>query len=452
MAPSAYTLEFEKPLAGARAPDRGAQAARRGAADRRRAPSSRRWRTSSTTVRAEIYRNLTPHPARAGGAPPAAAVHARLPAASIFTDFIELHGDRLFRDDPAIVGGWARLGGDVGDGDRPPEGPRHQGEHQAQLRHAAPRGLPQGAPADEARRALRRAGHHAHRHARAPTPASAPRSAGSPRRSRATSSRCRALPVPIIAVVIGEGGSGGALALGVADRILMLENSVYSVISPEGCAAILWKDASQRERAAEALKLTAEDLLRAQGDRRDRSPSRWAAPTWTPTPRARRCAPRCSATSPSCGRSSPRSWCVARREVRRDGRLRRSLMPQTVEVRFKGTRRDFFHWPQDDATAPPRGGRSSCAPTAGEDFGRVSAVGDVAAKKCGGRASTCGPARGSAATRPWPPRTADAAARCRAGCAAHRRTRSAGPTSSARAEDEDRQRSVARRCASTSST
>ena len=70
------------------------------------------------------------------------------------------------------------------------------------------------------------------------------------------------LPTPIVAVVIGEGGSGGALALGVADRVLMLENSVYSVISPEGCAAILWKDASQRERAAEALKLTADDLLR----------------------------------------------------------------------------------------------------------------------------------------------------------------------------------------------
>jgi acetyl-CoA carboxylase carboxyl transferase subunit alpha len=71
-----------------------------------------------------------------------------------------------------------------------------------------------------------------------------------------------ALPTACVAVVIGEGGSGGALALGVADRVLMLENSVYSVISPEGCAAILWKDASQRERAAEALKITAEDLLR----------------------------------------------------------------------------------------------------------------------------------------------------------------------------------------------
>src|SRR5207247_1766578 len=66
---------------------------------------------------------------------------------------------------------------------------------------------------------------------------------------------------PIITAVIGEGGSGGALAVGLADRVLMLENSVYSVISPEGCAAILWKDATQRERAAEALKITADDLL-----------------------------------------------------------------------------------------------------------------------------------------------------------------------------------------------
>ncbi|HEX4562329.1 MAG TPA: acetyl-CoA carboxylase carboxyl transferase subunit alpha, partial [Gemmatimonadales bacterium] len=70
-----------------------------------------------------------------------------------------------------------------------------------------------------------------------------------------------ALRTPIIAAVIGEGGSGGALAIGLADRVLMFENSVYSVISPEGCAAILWKDAAQKERAAEALKLTAQDQL-----------------------------------------------------------------------------------------------------------------------------------------------------------------------------------------------
>jgi acetyl-CoA carboxylase carboxyl transferase subunit alpha len=70
-----------------------------------------------------------------------------------------------------------------------------------------------------------------------------------------------ALRTPLIATITGEGGSGGALAIGMADRVLMLENSVYSVISPEGCAAILWKDATQKERAAEALKLTAQDQL-----------------------------------------------------------------------------------------------------------------------------------------------------------------------------------------------
>jgi acetyl-CoA carboxylase carboxyl transferase subunit alpha len=68
------------------------------------------------------------------------------------------------------------------------------------------------------------------------------------------------LRVPTVAVVIGEGGSGGALAIGVADRVLMLENSIYSVISPEGCAAILWKDGSEREKAARAMRITASDL------------------------------------------------------------------------------------------------------------------------------------------------------------------------------------------------
>jgi acetyl-CoA carboxylase carboxyl transferase subunit alpha len=69
------------------------------------------------------------------------------------------------------------------------------------------------------------------------------------------------LPVPIVTVVIGEGGSGGALAIAVGDVVLMMENSIYSVITPEGCAAILWKDASKAEQAAEALKVTAQDLL-----------------------------------------------------------------------------------------------------------------------------------------------------------------------------------------------
>jgi acetyl-CoA carboxylase carboxyl transferase subunit alpha len=70
------------------------------------------------------------------------------------------------------------------------------------------------------------------------------------------------LKVPVLVTVIGEGGSGGALAIGVGDQVLMLENAIYSVISPEGCAAILWKDSSQADRAAASLRLTAEDLLK----------------------------------------------------------------------------------------------------------------------------------------------------------------------------------------------
>ena len=111
------------------------------------------------------------------------------------------------------------------------------------------------------------------------------------------------LRTPIIAAVIGEGGSGGALAVGLADRVLMLENSVYSVITPEGCAAILWKDASQRERAAEALKLTAPDLLSLKRDRRDHPGA--ARRARTPIPRRpRRCSARpCVGTSASCAAS-----------------------------------------------------------------------------------------------------------------------------------------------------
>ena len=108
------------------------------------------------------------------------------------------------------------------------------------------------------------------------------------------------LPVPIVCAVIGEGGSGGALALGVANRILMLEYAIYSVISPEGCASILWRDDSKKPEAAAALKLTAPDLQRLGivdeiipeapgGAHRDHDASR--AQTW---------ARRCAATSRSC--------------------------------------------------------------------------------------------------------------------------------------------------------
>ena len=95
------------------------------------------------------------------------------------------------------------------------------------------------------------------------------------------------LQVPIIAAVIGEGGSGGALGIGVADRVLILENAYYSVISPEGCAAILWKDRAAAAKAAEALKITAKDLLDL-GSWTKSSPNRSAARTRTRTWRRRR--------------------------------------------------------------------------------------------------------------------------------------------------------------------
>ena len=89
-----------------------------------------------------------------------------------------------------------------------------------------------------------------------------PRPAARPRPSRAPSRLACEFAFPLIAVIIGEGGSGGAIALAAGNRVLMLEHSVYSVISPEGCASILWRSAEQAKEAAEALKLTADDLLK----------------------------------------------------------------------------------------------------------------------------------------------------------------------------------------------
>jgi acetyl-CoA carboxylase carboxyl transferase subunit alpha len=179
----------------------------------------------------------------------------------IFTDFIELHGDRSFRDDEAIVGGWARLDGEsvmiIG----------HQKGRDMKENLRRNFGMPHPEGYRKALRLMKLAARFG-----APvitlidTPGAYPGLGAEERGQSEALARnileMSALPTPAVAVVIGEGGSGGALALGVADRVLMLENSVYSVISPEGCAAILWKDASQRERAAEALKITAEDLLR----------------------------------------------------------------------------------------------------------------------------------------------------------------------------------------------
>ncbi len=176
-----------------------------------------------------------------------------------FTDFIELHGDRAFRDDAAIVGGWARLEG------RTVMVIGHQKGRDMKANLQRNFGMPHPEGYRKALRLMQLAEKFGH-----PvitlidTPGAYP-GLGAEERGQAEAiarnlREMARLRVPTISVVIGEGGSGGALALGVTDRILMFENAVYSVITPEGCAAILWKTADERDKAAAALKVTAADL------------------------------------------------------------------------------------------------------------------------------------------------------------------------------------------------
>lgn len=213
-------------------------------------------------LRVEVYRNLTPlqrvQVAR-NSRRPFTLDYLRL----AFTDFIELHGDRAFRDDPAIVGGWARLDDET----VMVIGQQRGRDTKENLRRNFGMPHPEGY-----RKALRLMKLAEKFHVPVITLIDTPGAwAGLGAEERGQSEaiarnlyEMSRLQVPIVATIIGEGGSGGALALGVADRVLMLENSVYSVITVEGCAAILWKDAKNleiRERAASALRLTAPDLL-----------------------------------------------------------------------------------------------------------------------------------------------------------------------------------------------
>ncbi|SBT42179.1 acetyl-CoA carboxylase carboxyltransferase subunit alpha [Micromonospora narathiwatensis] len=178
-----------------------------------------------------------------------------------FDGFVELHGDRLAADCPAVVGGVARLDG------RPVMVIGHQKGHTTAELVAHNFGMASPAGHRKALRLMRLA-------ARlglpvvtlVDTPGADPGvSAEQQGQAAAIAENILALstlPTPVVAVVTGEGGSGGALALAVADRVLMLENAVYSVISPEGCAAILWPDSSAAPQAARALRLTATDLCR----------------------------------------------------------------------------------------------------------------------------------------------------------------------------------------------
>ena len=178
----------------------------------------------------------------------------------IFTDFTEVHGDRRFGDDAAIVAGFARLDGEpcivVG----------HQKGRTTKQRQERNFGMPKP---EGYRKALRvmKLGEKFHRPVFTfiDTPGAYPGIDAEERgQAEAIAYNLREmsrLRTPVIVTVTGEGGSGGALAIGVGDQVLMLENSIYSVISPEGCASILWRDQTFAEQAARALKLNASDLF-----------------------------------------------------------------------------------------------------------------------------------------------------------------------------------------------
>lgn len=178
---------------------------------------------------------------------------------AIFTDFVEIHGDRRFSDDSAMVCGFARLGeyevAVIG----------QQKGRDTKQRQARNFGMPKPEGYRKALRVMKLA----EKFGRpvisfVDTPGAYPGIDAEERgQAEAIAFNLRemaGLRVPIIVVVLGEGGSGGALAIGIGDRVLMMENAVYSVITPEGCAAILWKDAGRAPQAAEALKLTADQL------------------------------------------------------------------------------------------------------------------------------------------------------------------------------------------------
>jgi acetyl-CoA carboxylase carboxyl transferase subunit alpha len=253
-----YILPFEKPVV--ELVDRVRELRDLISRDARFAQELEQLEEKTGTLARELFADLTPmqrvmisrHPNR----PYTLDFLSRL-----FTDWIELHGDRRFADDAAIVCGVAR----------------YHGRSTVVVGHQKGRGTKENlvrnfgmANPEGYRKAIRM--YELADRFRLPiitfidTPGAYPGIGAEERgQSEAIASSVAAMSrvtVPVVAVIIGEGGSGGALALGVANRVLVLEFGCYSVISPEGCAAILWKDGSQAARAAEQLKITAPELLR----------------------------------------------------------------------------------------------------------------------------------------------------------------------------------------------
>lgn len=253
---SNFTLEFEKPIVELESKI----AEMRALADTLDIePQIEELQQQVENLRSEIYRNLTRwqrvqiarHPDRP---------YSLDYFTHTFADFVELHGDRAYRDDPAIVGGLAKIG------DRSVMVVGHQKGRDTKTNLYRNFGMPNPEGYRKAHRLFATAEKFG-----LPvvclldTPGAFPGLEAEERGQAEAIARnlmqMSALRVPIIIAVIGEGASGGALGIGVGDRILMLENAWYSVIAPESCSSILWRSWEYKEQAAEALKLTAADLI-----------------------------------------------------------------------------------------------------------------------------------------------------------------------------------------------
>jgi len=253
-----HYLEFEKPLAEIEGKAEELRALARKNSEMDVEKEAQALDQKAASLLGDLYKNLTAwrkcqvarHPERP---------HARDYIARLFTEYTPLAGDRNFADDQAIMGGLARFG------DRPVVVIGHEkgDDTKTRIEHNFGMARPEGY-----RKAIRLMD-LADRFnlpviTLVDTPGAYPGKGAEERgQSEAiarSTEKCLQLGSPLISIIIGEGGSGGAVAFATANRVLMLEHSIYSVISPEGCASILWKDAEKMREAAEALRLTAQDL------------------------------------------------------------------------------------------------------------------------------------------------------------------------------------------------
>ena len=253
-------LEFEKPLAEIEGKAEELRALARESDGMDVEGEAAALDKKAAEMLAELYRNLTPwrkcqvarHPNRP---------HCKDYIEALFSEFTPLAGDRNFADDRAVMGGLARLG------DRPLVVIGHEKGHDTKSRIERNFGMARPEGYRKAIRLMDLADRFGLPIVTLVDTAGAYPGRGAEERGQSeaiarSTEKCLSVGVPLVSVIIGEGGSGGAVALAGANRLAMLEHAVYSVISPEGCASILWKDAAKMREAAEALRLTAQDLLK----------------------------------------------------------------------------------------------------------------------------------------------------------------------------------------------